>query len=167
MSDPTAGRVPLPAYPGYLVGRDGKVWSAKDASAEPVALKVILDKHGKARVSLYRDGRAHMLSVPRLVLEAFVGPAPHKLSIPVHRDGNKLNCAVDNLAWGLRSPGIGGRGKARDPGELARSIKHEARVIRCVVDLLATLPKGGRSRVLAYIASILGEPANDPAEGDD
>lgn len=49
-------------------------------------------------------GAGHSLTkkVHRLVLESFVGPCPQEMEA-LHRDGNKINCRLDNLHWGSRS----------------------------------------------------------------
>jgi hypothetical protein len=42
--------------------------------------------------------------VHKMVVEAFVGPAPSEQHTDVrHLDGNNANCALFNLAWGTRS----------------------------------------------------------------
>lgn len=44
--------------------------------------------------------------VARLVLETFGSPPPHKTIIH-HRDGNHLNCRVENLEWAvMKSPAV-------------------------------------------------------------
>jgi hypothetical protein len=37
--------------------------------------------------------------IDRLILEAFVGPAPEG-QVPLYLDGDKTNCTLDNLNWG-------------------------------------------------------------------
>ena len=48
------------------------------------------------------DGRRRLYKVHRLVLEAFVGPCPEGQEAR-HLDGDRLNNALENLAWGTRS----------------------------------------------------------------
>ena len=51
---------------------------------------------------MYRDGKIWRVRVHRLVLEAFVGPAPDGMD-GCHRDDDKDNNTLDNLYWGTRA----------------------------------------------------------------
>lgn len=57
---------------------------------------------GYIRVQLRIDGRQRGFRVHRLMLEAFIGPAP-KGTEGCHRDGNPANNAIENLYWGSKS----------------------------------------------------------------
>jgi hypothetical protein len=50
------------------------------------------------RVTLTVEFQKKTISVHTLVLEAFVGPAPHGTECR-HLDGNMQNCRLENLAW--------------------------------------------------------------------
>ncbi len=77
------------------------------ASAEGqawVPVPVVVDSNGDRVVTIHDgSGREQTRSVAALVLESFVGPRP-----PGHvvrfRDGDRLNCALDNLEWATVTP---------------------------------------------------------------
>jgi hypothetical protein len=58
---------------------------------------------GYLQVSL---GRAKTVTVHRLVLEAFVGPAPEGSEACHYPDPDRSNSALSNLRWGTRSDNI-------------------------------------------------------------
>lgn len=101
-------------YPGYRVGSDGSVWSCwrrlvlgavwRQLKASPHR------RHGYQRVTLTRGSGLKRVErkVHVLVLEAFVGPRPRALE-SCHRDGNKLNCRVDNLRWDTHKANLADR----------------------------------------------------------
>jgi hypothetical protein len=60
------------------------------------------DKEGYKIFDLYGTGRVKRSPVHRLMLEAFVGPAPTKAYVGRHLDDNKQNNQLCNLAWGTR-----------------------------------------------------------------
>ncbi len=49
-------------------------------------------------VGLYKEGKAKLFPVHRLVAMAFI-PNPNNLPIVNHKDGNKQNNCVENLEW--------------------------------------------------------------------
>lgn len=97
MSDsaPTDG-VPITGHAGYLVTRDGRVWSEKTSRY----LSESWPKRGTVRVTLWQDSKQSSLSLAALVLCAFVGPRP-KGHVAKHRNGDKTDCALGNLEWSL------------------------------------------------------------------
>lgn len=60
-----------------------------------------LNRGGYVQVVLSKDGRSKPYRVHRLVLSAFVGPAPGKDAN--HKDGNRANNNLNNLEWATRS----------------------------------------------------------------
>ena len=46
------------------------------------------------------DGRNR--SINRLVAAAFLNDPPSPTAVVRHQDGNRANCAADNLVWALR-----------------------------------------------------------------
>lgn len=99
---------PVPGYEGlYEVSDQGRVRSLprnfvrKDGrryNREGRIRKVSWDSSGHAQVQLYRDDKADMQLVHRLVLRAFVGEPPTGL-IGCHNDGDPSNNSVGNLRW--------------------------------------------------------------------
>jgi len=64
-------------------------------------LKPVVHNGRYFQVSLYKDGSANVLSVHRLVLEAFVGPCPPRMEC-LHWDDDGENNKLSNLRWGSR-----------------------------------------------------------------
>lgn len=102
-------------HPGYLVGDDGSVWSAKikggnDRSAGRRGAPRLLATHANTRgyllVNLDVDGRNKSRFVHQLVLEAFVGPKPEGLEGCHYPDHDKNNNRVENLRWDTHAENI-------------------------------------------------------------
>ena len=95
---------PIEGYPGYRVSSSGEVQScwvrrgtASHLGASWRAMKPYLSR-GYAKVKLSKDGREDAFRIHRLVLLAFVGPAPEGM-IGLHNDGNPTNNRLENLRW--------------------------------------------------------------------
>ena len=58
------------------------------------------DRHGYKRVTLYKNGRKKSVTVHRLVLQTFVGPAPEGKPLGLHGPGGNADNRVGNLYWG-------------------------------------------------------------------
>ena len=54
--------------------------------------------NGYRRVHVSNNGKDCKFLVHRIVAETFI-PNPKNLPCVNHKDGNKLNCSVDNLEW--------------------------------------------------------------------
>lgn len=61
--------------------------------------------NGYSHVRLTAYGKRRGVMVHHLVAYAFLGPRPLAMDIR-HLDGNRLNCALENLAYGTRSENI-------------------------------------------------------------
>lgn len=61
--------------------------------------KASLDKYGYLQLTLSKLDAGKCFRVHRLVAEAFIGPSPQDRPCINHKDGNKLNNAVENLEW--------------------------------------------------------------------
>jgi protein gp37 len=96
---------PIASYPGYFASSDGFIYSEKRGSRH--RLKPDASEQGYMRVQLHADGqndrRGERLLVHRLILEAFVGPAPTEDAQGRHRDGDPRHNALSNLSWGDQS----------------------------------------------------------------
>jgi hypothetical protein len=93
---------PVPGFEGfYSVSNAGQVRSeARIVNGYPVReglVKPRRDKDGYLTVLLYKGGQKRRF-VHRLVLEAFVGPAPQGM-VACHEDGIPHNCRLSNLRW--------------------------------------------------------------------
>ncbi len=73
----------------------GRRWAGRIMSPSQMA-------NGYLTVTLWRDGIQRSALVHRLVLAAFVGPAPTGMEA-LHRDGAQTNNSISNLAWGTHS----------------------------------------------------------------
>ena len=90
---------PIEGFPGYFVSDKGRVISTKRISG-PHVIGQRQTKYGYTEVMLSNGGHLISKYVARLVLEAFVGyPADPWLCYVHHRDGDRGNCALDNLEW--------------------------------------------------------------------
>lgn len=119
----------IPGFKHYEISNLGRVrkisylrtWVCKNIGYHQLQL-FETDGCGQRRVGSNDKGKAKKMTLHRLLAEAFV-PNPHELPCVNHKDGNKLNNAIDNLEWcsysdnlkhayqsGLRKPG-GGRKK--------------------------------------------------------
>lgn len=101
----------VPGYRCYEVSTSGRVrsfrkrgpGSLRDERREKcVTIKPAITAKGYARVSLTSDEKAVQLAIHRLVLLAFVGPAPQAYLDSRHLDGNPLNNSINNLCWGTK-----------------------------------------------------------------
>ena len=81
----------------YYASNLGRVRGTRGAVLNPQKTS-----SGSFQVSVLRDGRRCLQLVPRLVLEAFVGPCPPGMEC-CHRDDDPKNNRVDNLRWDTRS----------------------------------------------------------------
>ena len=88
-------------FPKYVVTTDGHVLSeSKYSKKTPVGH---IDQHGYALVTLSNDTRKKVKRfIHKLVAEAFL-ENPNHYNHVLHKDGNKLNNAADNLMWCSRS----------------------------------------------------------------
>ena len=94
---------PVLDLPGYRVGSDGIIWSRRKKSGmlsdKWQRLSGYVNSVGYLQVSLSQNHKTKILSVHRLVLEAFVGLCPDGMQCR-HLDGNPRNNHLSNLKWG-------------------------------------------------------------------
>lgn len=99
---------PVPGYEGYYeasdLGRVRSVWrTARNGRRWPsTILKPATHPNGHQQVVLSRANSKRTRWVHRLVLTAFVGPAPDS-TVACHSDGNPANNRLENLRWDTRS----------------------------------------------------------------
>lgn len=99
---------PIPSCPDYLADAEGTIWTIKrkggnDRGAgrkgEPRPLKSHVTAYGYCIVNVQIDGKNKSRPVHRLVLEAFVGPAPEGYHGCHYPDPNPSNNHISNLRW--------------------------------------------------------------------
>jgi hypothetical protein len=86
---------PVEGFPDYSVNPLGQV--RKDASGRLLVPRV--NQYGVPYVGLMREGVQVIRSLPRLVAKTFLSPQSPIFDTPINLDGDRLNCAVANLAW--------------------------------------------------------------------
>jgi hypothetical protein len=87
--------VPILDFPGYSVSSLGRV--RRDQTGRVLRPKV--NQEGIAYVGLMRDYDQRQRGLAKLVAYAFLIPQFEAFDTPINLDGNRLNCAVDNLMW--------------------------------------------------------------------
>jgi NUMOD4 motif/HNH endonuclease len=111
VTQPTEQWRPVVGYEGlYEVSDRGRVRSLDtvDSLGRKHAgqiRKLTIATNGYMQLALNRDGHKRIHRVHRLVLEAFVGPAPEGAD-GCHADGSRDNNHVSNLRWDTRSANL-------------------------------------------------------------
>lgn len=95
---------PIPSAPGYEVSTDGGVRSFRRSST-PRCIKTPADTAGYRRFAAPYNGKRTWIHVHAAVAEAFIGPRPAGMQVR-HLDGNRLNNALSNLAYGTQSENV-------------------------------------------------------------
>ena len=85
-------------YKGYFVTKQGEVFSKVRKNIKKLAVTV---QWSYPRVRVMIDGKETSRHIHRMVATAFI-PNPENKEQVNHKDGNKLNCHVDNLEWVTR-----------------------------------------------------------------
>lgn len=81
-------------YENYMITEDGRVWSIKANKF----LCIWKGTDGRNTVTLYKEGKRHIIRVYKLVANAFL-PNPDNKPMVNHIDGNCGNDNVNNLEW--------------------------------------------------------------------
>lgn len=84
-------------YPSYEVSDGGLV--RRISTGHVLAFNVKKGDFPYRRVKLSEGGKARLVLVHRLVLEAFVGPCPEGCQT-LHADDDPSNNRLENLSWG-------------------------------------------------------------------
>ncbi|MFI9244210.1 NUMOD4 motif-containing HNH endonuclease [Streptomyces sp. NPDC053086] len=97
---------PVPGYEfDYEVNEQGDVRSLPRQGAKGGLRRPTLAKVGYLKLELWSRGRGESRYVHEIVAAAFLGPRPIGLEIR-HLDGNPLNCALSNLAYGTHGENV-------------------------------------------------------------
>lgn len=85
-------------FPDYQVSNYGAITGYRRNDR---VLNVHRNQQGILSVMLRRDGVAYRRSVAGLVAAGFLRPSEHGpiFNTPIHLDGNRENCFVENLMW--------------------------------------------------------------------
>lgn len=117
--------LPVQAFPMYAVSNRGRFFSWYVGRYMSVCIRN--DKrHGLCKFITFHApngtsrGVKNMRSVPRVILETFIGPCPHGYR-PIFKDGDPLNTELSNLKWGTDSDRLTVNANARIPRVLGNS----------------------------------------------
>lgn len=107
--------IPVLGFSGYVVDKSGVVFGKRGTPLRPGGIE-------RPIVILYREGRTCARQVSRLVLEAFVGPAPFVGACALHKNDDPWDNRLINLRWGTRKENVADfmRNTGRTPGKLRR-----------------------------------------------
>lgn len=88
--------ITIDEFPNYEVNYEGRVLN-KDSGH---TLSPSVNQRGILQVGLMKQGVQHKRSVALLVAKAFLGePDPPTFNSPIHLNGDKTDCHMDNLMW--------------------------------------------------------------------
>lgn len=89
--------VQIKEFPNYCVSNYGRV---RRISNNRILTRSPIQK-GIMTVGLMFEGEIHRRSVSLLVATTFISPPKYKYDVPtpIHLDGDRSNCRVDNLRW--------------------------------------------------------------------
>lgn len=85
-------------FPMYSINEEGRIRNDERNRI----LRQSINQQGILYVGLTssEDGEQYKRSVAYLVAKTFMGnPTPVWFNTPIHLDGNRLNCRIDNLMW--------------------------------------------------------------------
>ena len=95
---------PAPRWPRYFVTRDGRIFSHQtERGWRPRWLSAAVLTDGYRAYGFFSGGVGVTTRLHRVTCEAFHGPPPTPAHEVRHMDGDRANCAADNLAWGTRT----------------------------------------------------------------
>lgn len=89
--------VELIEYPGYAISDLGRVMNTRTDLIKTTSK----NQQGISMVNFSINHRQHVRSVALLVAQHFLSRdgVPIHFDTPIHLDGNKQHCSVNNLAW--------------------------------------------------------------------
>lgn len=84
-------------FEGYSISDHGRVCNLRRDSI----LTPSINRQGILKISLYDNalGKPTTRSIGLLVAEAFLDRIGPKFDTPIHLDGDRTNCHIDNLLW--------------------------------------------------------------------
>ncbi len=85
----------LDAFPDYAVSDQGYVANMKTGFPR----KNSINQQGICKISLYQGSQLFTRSVALLVANAFIPRVQDHFDTVIHLDGDRMNCAAENLMW--------------------------------------------------------------------
>jgi hypothetical protein len=82
-------------FPDYAISDQGSVANMKTGLPRMTSI----NQQGICKVSLYQENHLFTRSVAVLVANAFLSRSEDHFDTPVHLDGDRMNCAAENLMW--------------------------------------------------------------------
>lgn len=112
---------PCKELPNYELSEIGEVRNIKTGRV----MKTSINQKGYETVCLHDNNKQYTRRVHRLVADAFSESHDTKLDV-IHKDGNRLNNAINNLEWRNRSDII------KQTYSNGRQQTHRMKKVRCV-----------------------------------
>ena len=114
-------------WAGYEVTRDGRVFSTASnwRGYGRREMRKTLNASGYPSVRLTLDGKRKRIAVHVLVAIVHLAPRPSLAHEVRHLDGDKMNSAIANLAWGTRKDNADDRERH---GRTSRGLRHSAAI---------------------------------------
>lgn len=90
---------PIEEFPEYVVSNYGRVKNARTGRMVGVALVSNYNNNSMPTVALQKDHKQYRRGLARIVATTFLEQPFEHFNTPINLDGDRMNCAVDNLAW--------------------------------------------------------------------
>jgi hypothetical protein len=100
---PPDGYIHAIDFPGYLVNREGKIWSV--FKGDNMACSARCGSGGERYAIAMMDhasGKRRAVTVQSVVMLAYVGPRPSTEMDILHRNGDSLDNRLENLRYGTK-----------------------------------------------------------------
>jgi len=120
---------PIPGYPRYSLSKDGRLFVRSDTPD----VNVFIGRNGYRQAYLYRGKKRtrHPKLIYKLMASTYLPKRPSKGHLVRHLDGNSLNDAASNLAWGTHADNMEDLRKHRqDRASLTNDLKKS--IIRAI-----------------------------------
>jgi hypothetical protein len=83
----------------YWASRSGTIYAPTERDFKPTKAYTFEFQKNLSIAVMAEDGKAYVKPVAELVAEVFL-PKPRPGQVLLFLDGNRMNCAADNLRWG-------------------------------------------------------------------
>lgn len=163
--------LPIPNYPGYMLGSDGSAWSqwikGRWKRRRPTwrRLKTPPGSYGYPQLNLScpETGKMTHFKLHILMLRVFVGPMPHGL-MTRHLNGNRTDNRIENLVYGTAAENaadtsLHGRTNRGTRSPLTHLTDNN------VIGIIKRLTNGDKRKDLAVEFGVSLSAINDIAQG--